>query len=196
MLYGFVSPLGVETVPLEYDSFELIHPEYRYAVVKEDEQWGVLDLDENAYLVLPIYDGIEYVYYKDSGHCFYFLKLDGKYGLGDEYGDTLLPVEYDSIAEFAENIVIVSKNGKYELVDFNDEVLGGMSFQSEQAVNLNTIIKKSKASGAVVAGTAADEFESYTLPHIDHDFSKKHGTSATGAVTLHHFRSAGTKALS
>lgn len=146
---GIKTNSGKDRIKVQYDGIELINQDLKMYVVKKDNKYGVIN--QNEKVIIPINcDGIGLdiaSFSKNNLSNKYVLfdklipvKKDNLWGMYDIEGNQILNFEYDkfgctsSKAKNAESIlvipdynaIVVSKNGKYYLVDINGkELLNG-----------------------------------------------------------------------
>ncbi len=78
-------------------------------MVLVDNQWTLYDKAEQR-LMNYRFDEIEYT--ENHRKYQYIVKINGKFGLTDEYGKELLPAKYDSIKWLNETNYTLYKKGK------------------------------------------------------------------------------------
>ncbi len=116
---------GTIIPPSEYDEISLLDQDNYLYLVKKDEQYGVLDkngkpivyaenekigLDVEDYPLVPIENN-----YLILGKCIPALR-DGKYGLYDVEGNTILPINYDGFGYKVDSRVDTSGNEQSVLI--------------------------------------------------------------------------------
>jgi len=127
-LAGTVNSLGVI---MSQASFKLLHTSRIVEdlfVLESKSQYGIFSIKKG--ILLPVeyecedfmgtfnWDGDLY-FDQDKLFC---LKRNGKWGITDVYGKTLVSFEYDLLREF-EKLVAAKKDGKWGLVDKNKKVI-------------------------------------------------------------------------
>jgi hypothetical protein len=112
---GFIDKTGKVAIPFQYDEMNFVpsFPAYAWAKVKENNKnvYGIISMQNK--ITIPIkYEGI----YMDSNLV--GVQENGKWGLMDITGKSLLPFEYTTIIPYAKDKVCkVEKDGKYGFVD-------------------------------------------------------------------------------
>lgn len=117
--YGVMNWNKTVAVDTKYEEIKPIYANGKYYAVKENKKWKVIDTVGGSYLTGK-YDEIISI---DDDYA--IVKKAKKYGVVSILdGEVVVPISYDSVAISANENYIVSKNGKYGIVDReNSELL-------------------------------------------------------------------------
>jgi hypothetical protein len=98
---GLVDTLGTLAIPIVYDAVNYVTAGF---VVKQDKKYGLVNT-ANKVLIPIIHDYLYNSYENDN------LKVvdDGKTGLADINGNMILPVEYDGVESWKDDLYLISK---------------------------------------------------------------------------------------
>lgn len=120
---GYIDNQGKIVIPLVYDYAE----PFNGRLAKVSSNGKTKYIDQNNKQVIPVFldqdDNFEYSPHK---HLI-VVKTDGKYGLYDDYGKTLLEPNYQSI-EIIDDFIQAKKGNKYQIFDFNLKSIFNQTF--------------------------------------------------------------------
>ena len=129
--YGFIDATGVEVIAptLEYENVSSFSD--GVAIVRDSKHnyggWGFID-KEGSYMAIPIkYDKI--MDYENGLAAVY---LNNLWGFINKNGDVIIPCNYEAVYTtfLGENILIRAKNGKYALIDKQENVVVSLDMYS------------------------------------------------------------------
>lgn len=103
----------------------------RFAFVRKDEKWGVIDFKGNVIIPL-MYDD----YFTFDRDCAVLLKA-GKYGIVDFQNQIIVPFEYDNIGTIGKELISVQKGDKWGLIDIENKVVMDFMYDELYAVEGN-----------------------------------------------------------
>lgn len=113
--YYLMDKKGQLLVHMGYD-FARIVPDEKIIWVKNNEKWGMLDLQGNE-LTPCIYDQLK------PDHGIISAMLDQKWGILDKKGNILVPMKYEYIKYFTKNIYKTIQNGMVGLIDAKEQII-------------------------------------------------------------------------
>lgn len=116
-----------KTVALEnkYDEIKPIYGNGKYYIVREGEDWKIVDTDKKEYLSGK-YDDIISVNNENA-----IVESNNKYGVvAIAGGKTLIDINYDSITYGAENNYIVSQDSKYGIINSDGNRLIDLTYSN------------------------------------------------------------------
>ncbi len=126
---GIINSYGEIVIPFEYDEIPyLFNFNEKYIVVKNNEQYGIIDFDNN--IILPARYG--QISVQQHENEYYFIvddKLKNKTGLLKafnwyEHEEIIVPFEYDWIRiDNKNNWITACKNNRVGAIDFNNNVI-------------------------------------------------------------------------
>ncbi len=140
-LFGYVDEKGNEIVPIQYQDVDLWFY-HGVALVKKYNQWGLVDSNGNT-LVSPQYDEISPSNLFREHVKWLTVQKKDKYGLIDERGKLILPLNYEAIENYADSFFYVRQNGKVSLLDRQLKTLLPFTYEH---IDYETFIQKNKAS--------------------------------------------------
>lgn len=114
--WGIVEQNGVVKIKAHYKNIKQISTN-RIAVFNNNK-WGIVDLD-NQKITNFKYDFIWS--FDQNGLC--MVRIDKKRGYINEQGIEQIPVEYDYINSFYKNVTLAKHNGKYGVIDSNNQII-------------------------------------------------------------------------
>ena len=115
--YGFINKNGIETIPIKYDyvyDFGIFGD--FYTVVKENNEWIIIDTNGNTIYKLGEYTKIG----GTNGKVVTLGKRD-KLGAVDLDNNIIIPFEYDDITSIQGNSCMAIKEGKLYSIKFNSK---------------------------------------------------------------------------
>ncbi len=152
--YGVINYTRTVAVEINYDDIKNVYGNGKYYVVKEGDNWEVIDTDGNKYLSGQ-YDDIVSINGENA-----VVVNDNKYGVvGITDGKNIIDINYNSITYAAGNNYIVNNNGKY----------GIMNSDGNTPVDFNYSNIVYRSSGNFYEATNDD----YTSDLIDSDLAVK-----------------------
>lgn len=119
--YGYIDRTGAVVVPIIYEELEDETNTYSKGwngLVMVNSKYGMLDTATLKELVSPQYEFI--------GSFVDGLAVagkDGKQGVIDKKGKTVIPFEYEQIETFSEGLALAMKNGKRGFINSSNEVV-------------------------------------------------------------------------
>lgn len=115
--FGVIDSVGKEIIPFVYD-FIVNSYHSDFFIASKDGSYGLIDSVGNV--CLPF----DYRFIELSFHSEYLIaqKKEGLYGIISSEGKEIIPFEYSSLSIDKEGI-IVQKNRKYSLIDFDNRVI-------------------------------------------------------------------------
>ncbi len=110
---GLYSPNGEELLPITYD-----HLEFRNGIIStlKDGKIGGYDVRNNI-TIKPKYEAK----ISTVGRS-YLTRMNGKSGLIDRDGETVVPFDYEAITDWSDTLVWAKKGSEYHLLNLNDLV--------------------------------------------------------------------------
>ena len=152
--YGVINYTKTVAVETKYDDIKNVYGNGKYYIVKEGDNWEVIDTDGNKYLSGK-YDDIVSINGENA-----VVVNDNKYGVvGITDGKNIIDTNYNSITYAAGNNYIVNNNGKY----------GIMNSDGNTPVDFNYSNIVYRSSGNFYEATNDD----YTSDLIDSDLNVK-----------------------
>jgi len=125
--------------------FEQIQPFVgQYACVMLGKKWGVIN-KSGDWIIKPKYEKLKS--YKEN---LFFAQYNGKYGIIDEYENTIIGFEYDllenTLYNKSQNFIICKNNSKYGIIDTANKVVIPLEYDYIYTLNttLFTVIKNGK----------------------------------------------------
>ena len=116
--YGVITYTKTAAVAEEFDDIKNVYGNGKYYVVKEGNNWEVIDTDANKYLEGE-YDDIVDINGENA-----IVSNDNKYGVvAISDGKNIIDMNYDSITYASGDKYIVSSDSKYGVIDANGNVL-------------------------------------------------------------------------
>lgn len=129
--YGVINYSKVVALEPEYDEIKNVYGNGKYYIVREGEDWKVVDTDEKEYLNGK-YDNIVSINGENA-----IVQNNGKYGVVSVTdGASIISTSYDSITYGAGNNYIVEKDSKFGIVNTSKEKL--VDFKYENIVYRST----------------------------------------------------------
>lgn len=146
--YGFVDENGFDITPVKYDYVCKFN--FNLAKVEINSKWGVVDYNGNE-LVECKYDGIILPqYFISSENKPIIVRIDNKFGIINDKGQTLIPIKYEYIEFFENNLLLITKNNKDMLFDFNGKNITKMEYDRINYFNKDLIqVKLNGYSGFI-----------------------------------------------
>ena len=115
--YGVINYTKSVALDNEYDDIKSVYDNGKYYIVKEGDDWEIVDTDGNNYLSGE-YDDIVSI---DNENA--VVEDNGKLGVVSiTNGQNIINTEYDSISYATGNNYIVSKDSKYGIMDSNGNI--------------------------------------------------------------------------
>ena len=110
---GLYSPNGEELLPITYEQLDI-----RNGIIStlKDGKIGAFDVKRNVELKPKFESRISSI----GNH--YLTRRDGKTGLVDANGETVVPFEYEAITEWNDTLVWAQKGANFYLLNLNDQV--------------------------------------------------------------------------
>ena len=116
--YGVITYTKAVAVENKYDDIKNVYGNGKYYIVKNGNNWEIVDTDGKEYLKGK-YDDIVFVDSKNA-----IVKNDKKYGVVSiEDGKNIIDISYDNIAYGSGENYIVCKDSKYGIIDVNGNKL-------------------------------------------------------------------------
>lgn len=109
---------------------------YHYKLTQDPHtgKYGVID-HQGKIIIDTIHDKLdEFTYVAFGNKSVYFAKKQGKYGIYDHQGGIILPFEYDNIGELEQDILPLSKNGKWGMIKFATDRFQRIDFKKPYQV--------------------------------------------------------------
>jgi hypothetical protein len=148
-LYGLIDLTGKEILAPEYDEITPLLGVKNSLLLKKDDQYGLCDNKGNIIV------NTEYKEIKGIGDSYkngyIVINSEDKYGLIDFTSKVILNAEYENIKQVSgNNIYIVKKDGKWQAINSNKEVLVADKFDDVvQIASDKLIIVKNKKYGVI-----------------------------------------------
>ena len=121
--YGVITYTKTVAVEEKYDDIKNVYGGGKYYIVKENDNWEVIDTDKNKYLAGD-YDDIVSIASENA-----IIQNDGNYGVVSiASGDSIIDTKYGSIMFTEGNRYIVEDNNKYGIVDDTNKVLVDLKY--------------------------------------------------------------------
>ena len=112
--YGVINYTKTVALENQYDDIKNVYGNGKYYIVKEGDNWEVVDTEGNSYLAGE-YDDIVSINNENA-----VVEENQKFGVVSiSDGKSIINTEYDSISYATGNNYIVSQNGKYGIIDSN-----------------------------------------------------------------------------
>lgn len=116
--YGVVSYTGTQVLDNKYDKIEKIHANDMY-VISEGNKQKLINKDGSVVLESG-YDKIKTLLTKKENGIIY--EKDGKFGVMNLSGETTISADNEDLQEARDGIFIAKRNGKYGIIDLNNDV--------------------------------------------------------------------------
>lgn len=124
--WGLIDSTGKEVIPLKYESIKSF---WKGTVIYEDVRsgrYGITNVDGSVSLPLgkakfigAFYDG-----------CAVIELSDKKRGMINYLGDLVIPVKYDGVWQYTENMAMVKLDGKYGFADTKGKIVVPVKYES------------------------------------------------------------------
>lgn len=166
--YGLVDYTGKVLLNCEYDGIEAVKGIENSLIIKKEDKVGLAD-DEGKVIVQPEYKEIKSI--GDNYQNGYItINSKNKYGVLDFTGNQVLENKYDDISQiYCNNMYIVEKNNKYELIKKSGETVL-KDFDSIKSINdENIIVKKDGKYG--IKNTSGKELVPAKYQDLEYTFS-------------------------
>ena len=128
MMYGYINYNGKQILDLEFDKIERVLNDKDYLIVMKNGQYGLYQND-NVIINCNYQD----MKYEDSINM-YFVRRGNSYGVLNENGDIIVPVEYQNVENKGIFIEAVNNDNQIEHFNLNGE-------KTNQFDNYNSITK-------------------------------------------------------
>ena len=152
--FGVINYTKSVAVENKYDDIKKLTEKGKYYIVKEENKWKVVDVDEKEYLTGK-YDDIISINGENA-----IVKKDGKYGVVSIVDNkNVLNINYDSVNYATDDKYIVEQNDKFGVMDSANNKLLDFKYSN--------LIYRSSAN--VYEATNSD----YTSDLLDSDFNVK-----------------------
>ncbi|WP_341901285.1 WG repeat-containing protein [Fluviicola taffensis] len=106
---GYIDRNGVVVDPLKHKGFESLDPKFIHFTGAHESRWIVNSVTNDTMTIL------HEEHFGKQG--FARVTRGGKFGMIDRTGNIVLPIEYDLIDPFRNDLLLVQKNGKYGLLN-------------------------------------------------------------------------------
>ena len=129
--YGVINYTKTVAVEIKYDDIKNVYGDGKYYIVKEGDNWEVIDTEKKKYLAGK-YDDIVSVNGENA-----IVVNDNKYGVVKiSDGKNIIDTKYNSITYAANNNYIVNNNGKYGIMNSDGNIsvefkYSGIVYRSE-----------------------------------------------------------------
>lgn len=137
MMYGYINYKGKQILDLEFDKIERVLNDNENLIVMKNGQYGLYQNDK-----IIINCNYQDMKYEDDINM-YFVKRGSKYGVLNENGDIVVPVEYQNIENKGMFIEVINSDNQKEHFNINGE-------KTNKFDNYNSI-KKSKYDNTYIA---------------------------------------------
>lgn len=123
--YGVINSAKATVLENEYDEIKNVYANGKYYIVREGENWKVVDTEGNEYLN-ENFDDIISINGENA-----VVQNNGKYGVVSiADGASIISTSYDSITYGADNNYIVEKDSKFGIVNTNKERLVDFEYEN------------------------------------------------------------------
>lgn len=113
---GYVTPVGIEAIPLKYKSAATFFKE-GLSPVKETNLYGYIDVQGR--LVIPY----KYSYAQAFSQGLAAVEYNDRYGFINREGKVLIPFKFDDASDFDEGLAVVKLKGKYGCINTKGKVV-------------------------------------------------------------------------
>lgn len=123
--WGFLAKDGSNVIDAVYD---FVYPFYKgTAIVKYNNQWGVIDKDGN-FIVKPLYWNVKRVEY--NGKVFFHVfKKQARFGLIDTEGNTVLYPEFLKAGNFKQGMLAVKYKQGWTFIDSTQQLISTPQYE-------------------------------------------------------------------
>lgn len=148
--YGFVDENGLDITPIKYDYVCKFNFNLNLAKVEINSKWGVVDYDGNELVECKYDDIILPKYFISSENKRIIVRIKNEFGVINEKGQTVIPIEYESVEFFENNLLLITNNNKDMLFDFNGKNITKMEYDRINYFNKDLIqVKLNGYSGFI-----------------------------------------------
>lgn len=99
------------------------------------EKFAVIDLKGNY--IIPFEEGYELISLNTEIENWILVVKNGKWGYINYKKEILIPLEYDSLGHFYDNLAFAQKDGKYGFIDSNNKII--IDFEFDWTINFGRI---------------------------------------------------------
>ena len=123
--YGVITYTKTVAVEEKYDAIKNVYGGGKYYIVKENDNWEVVDTEGNKYLDGD-YEDIISIAGENA-----IIENDGNYGVVSITSEkNVIDIKYDSITYAEGNKYIVADNGKYGIIDDTKKILVDLKYSN------------------------------------------------------------------
>lgn len=125
--YGMINIQGEEVIPVVYeniweDVFDPNNPDYMYICVKKGGKYGFVDSRNNTIIGFS-YDDASGFNHDLSGLYLARVCKNGLWGVINQAGNLIVPMQYTKMGFYSEGVLFVEKNGKVGGIDHNGQTV-------------------------------------------------------------------------
>ena len=146
-LYGLVNNKGNKIIDAEYSQIKKFGDNYinGYIVANKEGKYGIINVSGEKILD-TIYENIENIY----SDRYFVIKNGEKEEVVNKKGEKLIENGYDSIVQIANSGIIITKDSKYGLMDFEGNIKIDTIYDELKELNTDIFLAKKDGKYGVI----------------------------------------------